>query len=431
MAKQRENLTVGRIQAFSCEPGRQQTIYMDARTPGLGVRVTASGAKSFIFETSLNGKTIRITIGDVRTWTIPQAQARATALKAQTDSGIDPRAVLAAAREQDSADALAKSQESERVARQSIRLMDVWPIYVQDRMDTRQDGWSVHHLRAHSQAIQDAGAPTKRGGGKTVAGPLASLKAHRLIDIDRNVLEKWSKVEGKARPSSARLAMRLLKACMNWCANHPDYADLVDLRGVESKRARESLGKGAPRSDKLQRDQLAAWFSAVRGINNPVISAYLQVLLLTGARREEIAALRWTDVDFQWLTIRLSDKVKPFRIVPLTPYISSLLEALPRRSEWVFSSSTSESGYITEPRYAHNQALAVAGLPHVTLHGLRRSFASLSEWVEVPAGIAAQIQGHSPKGVRETHYLNERPIDLLRLWHVKIEAWILEQAMIS
>ncbi|MDP4028495.1 MAG: hypothetical protein Q8P42_05950 [Gallionella sp.] len=48
----------------------------------------------------------------------------------------------------------------------------------------------------------------------------------------------------------------------------------------------------------------------------------------------------------------------------------------------------------------------------------------------MPAGIAAQIQGHKPSGVREKHYIR-RPLDLLRMWHVKIEAWILEQAGIE
>lgn len=76
------------------------------------------------------------------------------------------------------------------------------------------------------------------------------------------------------------------------------------------------------------------------------------------------------------------------------------------------------------------KALAAAALPALFLHGLRRSFGTLSEWVEMPAGIAAQIQGHKPQGVREQHYIR-RPLDLLRMWHVKIEAWILEQAGIE
>ena len=182
--------------------------------------------------------------------------------------------------------------------------------------------------------------------------------------------------------------------------------------------------------DLLQREQLAAWFAAVQKIRNPVISAYLQCLLIVGARREELARLRWVDVDFQWNSLKLNDKIEDFRMVPLTPYVAHLLAALPRRSEWVFSSPTAADGKLAEPRIAHNEAVAAAGLPHLTLHGLRRSFATLCEWTETPAGIAAQIQGHAPQGVREQNYIR-RPLDLLRMWHVKIEAWILGQAGIG
>ena len=89
----------------------------------------------------------------------------------------------------------------------------------------------------------------------------------------------------------------------------------------------------------------------------------------------------------------------------------------------------SSTGRLTDPSIAHRKACTVAGL-EVTLHGLRRSFASLCEWIEMPAGIAAQIQGHAPQGVREQNYIR-RPLDLLRMWHVKIEAWILNEAGIT
>jgi integrase len=196
---------------------------------------------------------------------------------------------------------------------------------------------------------------------------------------------------------------------------------------TRSPRAREALGRPKLKHDVLQREQLAAWFSAVRQIKNPVISAYLQTLLLTGARREEVARLRWDDVDFRWNSLRLNDKVEDQRVIPLTPYVARLLSALPRTNDWVFSSDRGENGRLAEPRIAHNQALAIAGLPPLTLHGLRRSFASLSEWTETPAGIAAQIQGQAPQGVREQNYIR-RPLDLLRMWHIRIEHWILAQA---
>ena len=179
----------------------------------------------------------------------------------------------------------------------------------------------------------------------------------------------------------------------------------------------------------LQREQLTAWFAAVKQISNPVTSAYLQTLLLIGSRREELAPLRWADVDFQWESLTIKDKVDGGRTVPLTPYVAHLLAALPRPSQWVFSSPTAASGRLTDPRIAHNKACSAAGLD-MTLHGLRRSFATLCEWTETPAGIAAQIQGHAPQGVREQNYIR-RPLDLLRKWHVKIEAWILEEARID
>ena len=179
----------------------------------------------------------------------------------------------------------------------------------------------------------------------------------------------------------------------------------------------------------MQREQLPAWFAAVKQINNPVISAYLQTLLLTGRRREQIAELKWADIDFQWNKITMKDKTERNPSIPLTPYVAILLQSLPRRNQYVFSSPTAKAGYLADPSDAHRKACAEAGV-ELSLHGLRRSFATLCEWIETPAGIAAQIQGHAPQGVREQNYIR-RPLDLLRMWHVKIEAWILEQAGIT
>ena len=278
--------------------------------------------------------------------------------------------------------------------------------------------------------IQAGGEKRARSHQLTVAGSLASLAGLRLIDLTMERIEAWAKIETTSRPSSGRLAMRLLKACLNWCAAHPVYGAIVKTNAAKSTKARESLGKSKVRHDLLQREQLAAWFDAVKKIRNPVISAYLQCLLLTGARREEMASLKWEDVDARWNSLKLKDKIEDFRMVPLTPYVAHLLAGLPRRNQWVFSSPTAADGKLAEPRLAHNEAVAIAGLPHMTLHGLRRSFATLSEWTETPAGIAAQIQGHAPQGVREQNYIR-RPLDLIRMWHVKLEAWMLEQAQIE
>ena len=251
----------------------------------------------------------------------------------------------------------------------------------------------------------------------------------RLLDLTPERVELWAAKEAQTRPARLRLAMRQLKAFLRWCATQPDYRTTTDAAAASSKKARETAGRMKPKSDVLQREQLEAWFAQVQQLQNPVISAYLQCLLLTGARREELGELRWEDINFRWKGMSLGDKIEGTRQVPLTAYVESLIAALPRRNEWVFSSPASKSGRMVEPSIAHRQACAAAGL-ELTLHGLRRSFGTLSEWLEIPAGVVAQIQGHKPSATAEKHY-RVRPLDLLRVHHQRIEAWMLEQAGIE
>ncbi len=126
----------------------------------------------------------------------------------------------------------------------------------------------------------------------------------------------------------------------------------------------------------------------------------------------------------------MRDKVEGNRTIPFTPYVAQLLATMPRRNKFVFSSAVSASGTLVIPRNPHNDACVVAGIDDLTVHGLRRSFKSLTEWLEVPVGVVAQIQGHKPSATAEKHY-TVRPLDLLRVHHEKIEAWILEQAGIK
>ena len=123
------------------------------------------------------------------------------------------------------------------------------------------------------------------------------------------VIEAWAAKESKTRPARVRLALRLLKAFLRWASNEPDLKGKADPAAASAKKTREIAGKAKTKNDYLQREQLSAWFEHVRQLPSPVISAYLQCLLLTGARREELAALRWEDVNFQWRGMNLKDKI--------------------------------------------------------------------------------------------------------------------------
>jgi integrase len=221
-----------------------------------------------------------------------------------------------------------------------------------------------------------------------------------------------------------------LRAFLFWLADQGAYAEIAHADACNRRMARDVLPRMKAKTDALQREQLPSWFAAVRGISNPVIAAYLQCLLLIGSRREELAWLKWDDIDFRWHALTIHDKVDGQRTIPRTPYVESLIAALPRRNQWVFSSPMAASGRLQEPRIQHRKACAVAGIEALTLHGLRRSFSSLTEWIECPAGVVAQIMGHKPSATAEKHY-KVRPLDLLRMWHTKIEAWMLAQAGIA
>lgn len=420
------NFTADRIATFKCEPSKKQSLYWDAKTPGLGLRVTANGVKSFIFESRLHGKTLRITIGDIRTWQIGKAQSQATELKSLTDRGIDPRQQRMDLRDQAEA---AQAEEQRRV----LTLGDAWPVY----LEARKEHWSAGHYGDHMQAASLGGMSKKRGKGLTVAGPLAGLMSTPMGELTSEKIAGWLKTESKQRPTAAALSYRLLRAFISWSADVPAYRNIIPAGAASSRLVRNAVPRSQSREgDSLQREQLTQWFDAVRRLSNPVVSAYLQALLLTGARRREMSGLRWEDVDFQWRSLTIRDKTESkggengTRTIPLTPYLAGLLQMLPRRNQWVFSSPTSADGNLTEARDAHSRALTAAGLPHLSIHGLRRSFSTLCEWVEVPAGISAQIMGHRPSALAEKHY-KRRPLDMLRAWHDKIEAWTLAQAQVQ
>jgi len=438
------NFTSSRISSFTCDPSKSQTFVWDSKSPGLGLRATAGGSKSYIFQSKFNGQTIRTTIGDVKSWSIELAQERARYLQTLVDQGIDPREHIAEKK-------AAHSARRDEARRQEVQFEEAWNLYI----ESRKPFWGSRTLQDHIRHSQRGGMKRVKGKGVIQPGPIAQLLDVRLKDLSGTHLTEWLQRESEKRPTMVALSFRMVRGFIRWAAEHPEYASSISSDAYKARSVKDALPRvKAKEGDSLQKEQLQPWFSAVRSLGNPIMSAYLQGLLIVGPRREEWASLKWSDIDFTWKTIILNDKVEGTggRTVPLTPYLASLLLELKhskeqitndklrnkksktaekhRQSEWVFFSSNSADGKISEPRIAHNQALEKAGIPHITLHGLRRSFGTLAEWCEVPVGVVAQIQGHKPSAIAEKHY-RRRPIDLLRKWHEQIEAWILNEAKLT
>jgi len=380
-------------------------------TPGFGLLVSSSGTKTWVSARRVNGKKVWRVLGKVQGANSISAEAARKLFQVinnELSSGID--------RVEEN------RQQKITHASNTMTVGDVWAVYLEER----KPRWGDRHYADHISLSAAGGEKYKRGTGITQPGPLYKFMNLPLRDLSAPAIEAWAAREGKTRPTVARLAWRCLKAFLGWCAEQPKYAQVLPTTNpAKTKKARESLGKPGTKSDALERGQLPAWFDAVTKIHNPVVAAALQTMLLTGARPGEVLSLCWDDINTQWKSIQIRDKVEGTREIPATPYVLQLLGALPRRNGYVFAGLRSEIvAYPTEP---HTRACTSAGLEGLTLHGLRRSFKSLTEWLDIPAGVVAQLMGHKPSATAEKHY-TVRPLDLLRIHHERIEAWILAQA---
>jgi integrase len=423
----RVNFTKKRIDEFCCPLGKSQDFLWDTEVPKLALRVTKNGAKSYVFQYPVKNtkdNKCRLTIGSIRAWSIPEARDEARRLQRLLDTGQDPKEV-----KQREADA----QEIARAAKTSRQMpaREAWNAY----LAAPHPRWGETHRRDHVLASQEGGTQAKIGKRETKAGPLASLLRRPLSEITSSVVAEWLTKESKDRPTAAANSYRKLRTFINWCAETQAYRDIVNTNCCSTATVKNVVpGSKTKPNDCLQREQLKPWFAEIRKIENQMFCAYLQCLLLTGARREEMLSLRWDDVNFVWRTMSIKDKVDETgkREIPLTPYVADLLSKLSKNriNEWVFSSAKGRTGRVVGVTKPHNKAIKAAGVPHVSLHGLRRSFTTLAELATVPDAITAQIQGHRPSAIQEKHY-KRRPMETVRENHEKLEAWILEQAGIQ
>ena len=419
-----QDLTAGLIERLTCPAGKLQTFMRDAKAPGLRVRATPAsaknphGVKAFVFEAKLNRQTIRRTIGDVRAWSIEAARNEANRLRVTLDAGTDPREVE---RDQLAAKAAVKAAANA----QAVTVGDVWPRYLIEGKPKRKDAFKPRY-RADLQAMAaPGGEKKKRGEGNTRPGPLYPLLALALSQVNEDALKSWFDREALTGQHQAARALMMFRGFMRWCSAKPEYRALIDRDAGKASAIVEGLPSNTRRTDALEAAQVPGWWTGVEQLNNRTASVYLRALLLTGARREEMAALKWADVDFQWRKLTIADKVEATRVIPLTPYLAQQLATLPRINEFVFA-STGKAGRIADTRASHAKALQSAGIDSLTIHGLRRSFSLLGESAGAPAGAIAQVMGHKPSATAEGY--RPRSVDALRPYLAQIEAHILEQA---
>jgi len=422
-------LSFGLLERATCTDGVAFVLLKDADQKGLRLRVTAAGGKHWQFEARIGGKLFTRSLGAWPAVPIGDAQTSARELRTSAAKKIDPRELerqAAAVAERVAAEVAAQAAAAQvTAAAQALTVGDVWPLYLANGRPKRRDAWKPRYRADLESMAGQGGVDKKRGEGKTRQGPLFPLLAMALADVNEDTLKSWFDSEALAGKHQAARALMMFRGFLRWCSAQPHYRKLTDRDAGRAAAILENLPTNTRRTDALEAAQVKGWWAGVEQLSNRTASVYLRAMLVTGARREELAALTWDNVDFQWRKLTIADKVDATRTIPLTPYLAQLLATLPRVGPFVFASA-SKTGRLSDTRASHSKALQSASIEGLTIHGLRRSFSLLGEAAGAPAGAIAQIMGHKPSATAEGY--RPRSVDALRPFAELIEAHVLALA---
>jgi integrase len=316
------------------EAGRKERFIRDDEVRGLGVRVCASGEKSFIFEARIKGRPRRMTLGRWPDLNVAQARAKANEKRAAIARGEDPAAEAEAARKEPTFADLAAAF-MERHARPNKR--SAW----QDENTLRRyvpNGWNNRRLsditradvaRLHSKVGEDH-------------GHYAANRTLALLRTMFNLARVWELFKGE----NLALGIKQFR---------------------EQKRERY-----------LSPDELAAVNRALLEEPDWRWRAYFPLALMLGTRKSELLSARWADIDLGARTWRIPEtKDGNSHLLPLPAPTVAILGGLPSHgnSDWVFPGDGA-TGHIVEPAKAWQRVRARAGVPDVRIHDLRHTLAS-------------------------------------------------------
>lgn len=133
-----------------------------------------------------------------------------------------------------------------------------------------------------------------------------------------------------------------------------------------------------------------------------MFAAFVRFLLLTSARRNEAAGMRWSEIaNGDWTLPAARNKTGVELVRPLSVAAKEIVEGLPRLCEFVFSrNGRAAMGGIAELKFRLDQASGVSGY---TIHDLRRTSRSLMSRAGVPSDIAELCLGHVLPGIRKVY----------------------------
>jgi integrase len=342
-----------------------QTDYFDDKTPGLALRVSRSGLKSWTFHFTQAGKRNRLTFGNYPAISLATARTKTDEARAAVVEGMDPRALKG---------------ETLRAICEEYQ---------------KREGSKLRSVRWAQWALERHVYPTL---GNRPIGDIRRSEIVRLLDD----------IEANAGAPMADRTLATVRKIMNWHAVRSDDFRSPIVRGM-------TRSKAGPRERTLSDEEIrVVWKVAC---DAGVLGNYLRFLLLTAARKAEAADLAWDELKgADWTLPAARNKTKLDLVRPLSKLAQSMLPK-PPDGKFVFS----KDGRSINKRlagYKHNFDIVVLDelrktdrgaqpLPRWTLHDLRRTARSLMSRAGVPTDHAERCLGHVIGGIRGVYDRHE------------------------
>jgi integrase len=355
-------------------PKKGQTYIFDDDLPGFGVRISR-GRKSFFVQAYVKNKKIRYTIGRMPLFNLARARLRAKEVLLDMAYGINPQ------------------EEKKQVKLQSTTLQQVATNYLKDR-NLKPN--SIRDINKHMNGIfQD-----------WKDKPFASIN----IDQVKSRFHEFSE-RSKAQCNQA---FRILRAILNYGMENYKGPDDKPLRIYNPVNILSSNKMWHPTSAKegdIPLNEIGKFWHTIQqkrqdpalNVSSRSVIDAVSFVLLSGGRREEVASLRWENVNLDNAYWHIEDpKNKKPITLPMSKQAVDLLLERPRLNQYVFCSDKGRVGHINSGAI-RNKAFKLHG---VTAHDLRRTFQAIAITCGIELYKAKLLMNHRQKNdITLKHYI--------------------------
>jgi integrase len=392
----RTKLTDRAIKAMKpAKPGKQDD-HRDSLVPGLAVRVTPKGAKSFVLMARFPLRPSVYTrrwLGDVGVMTLDQARRAAREWQLLIAKGIDP----------------AVEAEHQRVAQ------------------ARQQAYSFAAVAAdfldqHGRKlvkVKDCRATIERFVRLWGSRPVSEITALEVSSAIRIIAQR--------APGQAHNAFAYLRKMYRWAAGTGLYG--VEASPTDRLVPSELIGRREPRVRVLADGELSAVWDAA-GLMRYPYGPCIRMLILTGQRVSEVSGASWREIDLDkalWSIPASRMKTKVAHEVPLAPQALALLRSLPRFAggDFVFSTTagrTPINGF-SQAKERLDRLVKLAGQDAWVFHDLRRTMRTHLSALQVQSIVAELTIAHSKPGlhrVYDLHAYQDEKRHCLTLWEKRL-----------